>query len=53
MYSDPDHDCGTCSGVHRAIVPGEGGEPPFCGCGWTPHSGFTLADHLRDMGVLR
>lgn len=44
-----DHDCGTCSGIHgRRVIP-LAGIPPRCTCGWTPHSGYTLDDHLRDM----
>lgn len=27
------------------------GLPPVCSCGWTPHGRFTMADHLRDMGL--
>lgn len=38
-------------GAH-VVNPGPAGMPPVCSCGWTEHSGFTMYDHLRDMGEI-
>ncbi|KUN37697.1 hypothetical protein AQJ30_15545 [Streptomyces longwoodensis] len=48
---DPDHDCATCNGDHRPVVPPMVGIAPYCACGWTPHRGVTVHDHLKEMGA--
>lgn len=48
--STDDHDCGFCDpSSHWAVVPAGAGAPAFCACGWTPHGGYWLSDHLRDV----
>ncbi|MEU5255158.1 hypothetical protein [Streptomyces longwoodensis] len=48
---DPDHECTTCNGDHRPVVPPMVGIAPYCACGWTPHQGFPVHDHLKEMGA--
>ncbi|MGW2426386.1 hypothetical protein ACWC0C_45630 [Streptomyces sp. NPDC001709] len=48
---DPEHDCSSCSGDHRPIVPPMVGIAPYCACGWTPFNGYTIQSHLKDMGA--
>ena len=45
-----DHDCAYCDpDSHGAVVPAGAGAPAFYRCGWTPHDGYWLIDHLRDV----
>ncbi|MFB0617247.1 hypothetical protein [Streptomyces sp. AGS-58] len=48
---DPDHDCGSCSGDHRPVVPPMAGIAPYCACGWTPFNDISIHDHLKDMSA--